>query len=60
MGALFVLVFFTVLALATGGWSFGMAAIVFLVYLLAREIRSANVFDHGDHAPVTPPGRQGS
>jgi hypothetical protein len=45
MGALFVLLFFAVLAVATGGMGFAVVAIVFLAYVLAREIRSAHVFD---------------
>lgn len=43
MGAMFVLLFFAALAVATGG--FGAVALVLLAYVLAREIRSAHVFD---------------
>lgn len=45
MGAMFVLLFFAALAVATGGFGFGAVALVLLAYVLAREIRSAHVFD---------------
>ena len=59
MGALFALLFFAALAIATGGWGFGIVAIVFLAYLLAREIRSAHVFDDVETPSISRIGRHG-